>query len=100
MVTTSRVRGSSNDGESIQSFQTIQSDSKVSEEDVMGTRVGEKLKSGFLDEPRSNVIVKLKWPHMNQNPRSNVIVKLKWPHMNQNPRYVTTALTFNQLSFQ
>ena len=49
----------------------------------MGTRVGEKLISGFLDEPRSNVIMKLKWPHMN------------W-----NPRYVTTALTFNQLSFQ
>ena len=28
-----------------------------------------------------------------------MIVKLKWPHMNQNPRYVTSALTFNQLTF-
>ena len=39
-------------------------------------------KSGFLDKPLSQVMV-----------------KLRWPHMYQNPRYVTEALTFNQLSF-
>ena len=42
----------------------------------------EKLRSGFLDKPRSQVLV-----------------KLLWPHMNQNPRYVTSSLTFNQLNF-
>ena len=40
------------------------------------------LRSGFLDKPRSTVMV-----------------KHKWPHMNQNSRYVTEALTFNQLTF-
>ena len=39
-------------------------------------------KSGFLDKPLSQVV------H-----------KLKWPHMNQNPRYVTNSLMFNQLNF-
>ena len=42
-----------------------------------------RIKSGFLDKPRTHVLT-----------------KLKWPHMNQNPRYVTTALTFKQLNFQ
>ena len=42
----------------------------------------DRLKSGFLDKPRSQVVV-----------------KLMWPHMNQNPRYVTSSLTFNQLNF-
>ena len=42
----------------------------------------DKVKSGFLDKPRSQVIT-----------------KQKWPHMNQNPRYVTSPLTFNQLNF-
>ena len=40
------------------------------------------MKSGYLDKPRSNVLV-----------------KQKWPHMNQDPRYVTETLTFNQLNF-
>ena len=39
-------------------------------------------KSGFLDKPRTRVMVK----HV-------------WPHMNQNPRYVPEALSFNQLTF-
>ena len=42
----------------------------------------EKLRSGFLDKPRSQVVV-----------------KLAWPHMNQNPRYVADCLSFNQLNF-
>ena len=42
----------------------------------------EKLTSGFLDKPRSQVLY-----------------KLRWPHMNQNPRYVTSSLLFNQLNF-
>ena len=41
-----------------------------------------EVKSGFLDKPRSHVLV-----------------KHKWPHMNQNPRYITEALMFNQLNF-
>ena len=45
-------------------------------------REREKLKSGFLDKPKSQVLV-----------------KLLWLHMNQNPRYVTSSLTFNQLNF-
>ena len=40
------------------------------------------LKSGFLDKPRSQVLF-----------------KHKWPHMNQNPCYITEALSFNQLNF-
>ena len=40
------------------------------------------VKSGFLDKPRSNVLV-----------------KHKWPHMNQDPRYVTEVLSFNELNF-
>ena len=57
-------------------------------ESVAGTdasdrsRKKDRRKSGFLEKPRSNVIV-----------------RLKWPHMNQNPRYVTSPLTFNQLNF-
>ena len=42
----------------------------------------DNVKLGFLDKPRSQVIL-----------------KQKWPHMNQNPRYVTSPLTFNQLNF-
>ena len=34
-----------------------------------------------------------------EKPRSQVMLKLKWPHMNQNPRYVTAPLTFNELTF-
>ena len=44
---------------------------------------GRDLKSGFLEKPKSHVLV-----------------KQKWPHMNQNPQYVMEPLTFNQLSFQ
>ena len=40
------------------------------------------LQSGFLDKPRSNIVR-----------------KLHWPHMNQDPRYVTEPLSFNQLNF-
>ena len=50
--------------------------------DTVETKIPCDLKSGFLDKPRSTVLV-----------------KHKWPHMNQNPRYVTEALTFNQLMF-
>ena len=46
------------------------------------SRRKEKLCSGFLDKPRSQVLI-----------------KLMWPHMNQDPRYVTHSLTFNQLNF-
>ena len=47
------------------------------------SKFGKKeLKSGFHDTPGSQVLV-----------------KLKWPHMNQNPRYVTEGLKFNQLTF-
>ena len=42
----------------------------------------DKVKSGFLDKPRSQVLI-----------------KQRWPHMNQNPRYVMSPLTFNQLNF-
>ena len=41
-----------------------------------------KIKSGFLDKPKSHVIK-----------------KLRWPHMNQNHRYVTSSLGFNELTF-
>ena len=27
----------------------------------------QKIKPGFLDKPKSHVMVKLRWPHMNQN---------------------------------
>ena len=40
------------------------------------------VKSGFLGKPRSSVLV-----------------KQCWPHMNQDPRYVTQPLSFNQLNF-
>ena len=46
------------------------------------TNKSKKIKSGFLDKPKSQVIQ-----------------KLRWPHMNQNHRYVTTSLGFNELSF-
>ena len=65
----SRGRAADNDGES-----------NKSDSDDDKPR---KLKSGFLDKPRSNVLA-----------------KLVWPHMSQNPRYVTSPLTFNQLTFQ
>ena len=32
-------------------------------------------------------------------PKSEVLQKLRWPHMNQNPCYVTNSLMFNQLTF-
>ena len=65
------------DGESVQSCR--------SETTVMTTntkRGGKLLKSGFLDKPRSSVMV-----------------KHKWPHMNQDTRYVTEPLSFNELNF-
>ena len=68
-----------NDGESVHSCKSVAS-SRTQDSD--STKKDKKKKSGFLDKPRSNVVV-----------------KMKWPHMNQNPRYVTTALTFNQLNF-
>ena len=43
---------------------------------------GSRLRSGFLDKPMSQVVT-----------------KMRWPHMNQNPRYVTSNLMFNQLNF-
>ena len=46
-----------------------------------GVKAG-KIKSGYLDKPRSEVVQ-----------------KLRWPHMYQNPRYVTAGLMFNQLTF-
>ena len=49
----------------------------------MGSTRLRDLKLGFLDKPRSHVLV-----------------KHKWPHMNQNPRYITETLSFNQLNFQ
>ena len=41
-----------------------------------------ELRSGFLDKPRTVVLY-----------------KLRWPHMNQNPRYVTKSLGFDDLNF-
>ena len=41
-----------------------------------------KLQSGYLEKPRSQVMI-----------------RLTWPHMNQNPRYITISLTFNDLTF-
>ena len=41
-----------------------------------------KLRSGFLDKPKSSILY-----------------KHEWPHMNQDPHYVTESLTFNQLNF-
>ena len=40
------------------------------------------VKSGFLEKPCSNVLI-----------------RHKWPHMNQDPRYVTEFLSFNELNF-
>ena len=49
---------------------------------ISGVPQRKELRSGFLDKPRSQVV------H-----------KQRWPHMNQNPRYVTESLHFNSLSF-
>ena len=69
---------SMDDGESIFSVNSGASRHSINS----GLAKQKDIKSGFLDKPRSTVLV-----------------KLKWPHMNQNPRYVTEAITFNQLSF-
>ena len=69
-----RSRNDENDGESIKSCDTDKTDKSSK---------NKKKKSGFLDKPKSNVVE-----------------KLIWPHMNQNPRYVTSSLNFNQLTFQ
>ena len=45
-------------------------------------RLNTKIKSGYLDKPRTSVVV-----------------KHEWLHMNQDPRYITDPLTFNQLNF-
>ena len=83
-----KVQMDEDDGESIKSCCTIRSCTKT---DVLrvsrvtrekGDTNRQNLRSGFLDKPRSIVVQ-----------------KLRWPHMNQNPRYVTEPLTFNQLSF-
>ena len=55
---------------------------KIGGKNIEGIKKLSELKSGFLDKPMSQVVV-----------------KHKWPHMNQNPRYITEALTFHQLSF-
>ena len=62
------------DGEYIESSQ--------GQKQLMNEHDVHRLCSGFLDKPRSLVLIK----HM-------------WPHMNQNPRYVTNSLSFNQLNF-
>ena len=71
-------------GESIESHLSIGSDRGMGTNVVhyQGSVNREHLKSGFLDKPRSQVMV-----------------KLMWPHINQNPRYVTASLSFNQLNF-
>ena len=75
---TSQTRVQSDEGESVfnhaESVVTASSERPVCSND--------KLRSGFLDKPRSTVLV-----------------KLTWPHMSQNPRYVTSPLSFNQLTF-
>ena len=65
------------DGESVQSYWSFRTDrSRVTSKDKT------KIKSGYLDKPRSSVMV-----------------KHEWPHMNQDPRYITEPLMFNQLNF-
>ena len=65
------VESESSDGESDNNSSSSRKKSK-----------NKKIKSGFLDKPKSHVVR-----------------KLKWPHMNQNHRYVTASLTFNELTF-
>ena len=71
------------EGELLYSDQSdVWSDNRSEVSQFSGGPPKEKLHSGFLDKPRSQVLI-----------------KLLWPHMNQNPRYVTSSLTFNQLNF-
>ena len=69
--------GAKNKGECGEAWEVASNRSRLSVDQSK-----EILKSGFLDKPRSYVLV-----------------KQMWPHMNQKPRYVTTSLTFNQLNF-
>ena len=71
------------DGESIASGFTLNSNKTCGTSSSHFKSINKDIKSGFLDKPKLMVVL-----------------KLKWPHMNQNPRYVTEPLTFNQLSFQ
>ena len=69
------------DGESVFSVQSRASTATIRTNMSVG-RYKNQVKSGFLDKPRSSVLV-----------------KHRWPHMNQDPRYVTKSLSFNQLNF-
>ena len=50
--------------------------SKINNKAIKNNKKLVELKSGFLDKPMSQVVI-----------------KHKWPHMNQNPQYITKALT-------
>ena len=86
-----RTRACTDDGESCYSIES-RVRGGIEDKSVSGGSVrsqnsyrnsqGSRVKSGFLDKPKSEVLF-----------------KLRWPHMNQNPRYVTTGLHYNQLTF-
>ena len=45
--------------------------SKINNKAIKNNKKLVELKSGFLDKPMSQVVIKHKWPHMNQNPQYN-----------------------------
>ena len=74
-----QLRDDDSDGESIITC-TSTVTSKLSRKS--SNRPSRRLRSGVLDRPRSNVMM-----------------KVRWPHMNQDPRYVRSSLMYDQLNF-
>ena len=69
---------------------------------------GESIVTHFSSETK-NVLNRSEWSIENkrmnvksgflEKPRSKVMFRHKWPHMNQDPRYVTQFLMFDELNF-
>ena len=71
------------DGESVHTIRSIQLLRSIkSHTSNRSKHSNMRIRSGFLDKPQSNVLI-----------------KHRWPHMNQDPRCVTRTLGFNDLNF-